>query len=84
MYRYFGLTEKVGMTLFLLAIYEKRLQLVQMILDSTMDRKRILSQKDIYGNGAIHLAVLSDSLDILKLLCKQGIAKDLTNDVWSL
>ena len=69
------------MTIFLLAVYEKRIELVQMILASAMDRRKILMQKDTYGNGAIHLAVLGNSPEIIALLLKEGIRKDLQNNV---
>lgn len=69
------------MTIFLLAICENRLELVQMILKSVMDKRKLLSQKDIYGNGIIHLAVLGNSTEILALLLAEGVQRDLKNNV---
>ena len=58
-----------------------------MILKAAMDKKKLLAQKDIYGNRATHLAVISNSPEILKMLVRYGASKDITNDVvneWTL
>ncbi len=55
-----------------------------MILNCAMDRKRLLSQKDIYGNGPVHLAVLASAPEVLRLLLKFGANRELPNNVRAL
>ncbi len=62
-------------------MYEGRLELVDMVLNAVADRAKLLSQKDIYGNSAVHLAVMSNSPDVLRLLLDCGANKELPNDV---
>lgn len=69
------------MTIFLLGIYENRLELVEKILKAVRDKRKLLSQKDIYGNGVLHLAVIGNAPEILSLLLAEGIQKELKNNV---
>eukprot|EP00826_Nyctotherus_ovalis_P018018 TRINITY_DN1534_c0_g2_i2.p1 TRINITY_DN1534_c0_g2~~TRINITY_DN1534_c0_g2_i2.p1 ORF type:complete len:179 (-),score=54.96 TRINITY_DN1534_c0_g2_i2:84-620(-) len=67
------------MTIFLLAVCENRLELVQLVLQSAVNRRELLSQCDSYGNGAIHLAVLADSSSIISFLINEGMQTDRRN-----
>ena len=69
------------MTIFLIAIFENRLDLSKMIVDSAIDKRKLLSQRDIYGNTPIHLAVLANSMEILTYLQSLGMQLDLKNNV---
>lgn len=75
------MTAKAGMTIFLLAVFENRLELVQLILQSTVSKHKILRQCDGYGNTALHLAVLSGSSGIISILVNEGLQKDRKNKV---
>ena len=69
------------MTIFLLAVYENRLELIEKILSSIMDKKALLAQKDLYGNNAVHLSVMANAPEIFSLLIKEGMQKDSKNNV---
>ena len=68
-------------TIFLLAVFEKRLTLVEMILAAAPNRKKLLSQRDLYGNYAIHLAVMQNAGDVFSLLLQHGASKESVNFV---
>ena len=68
-------------TIFLLAVYEKRVELVEMILNAAMNKKAVLHQRDLYGNQATHIAVLQNYPEVLTALLKNGASKDATNNV---
>lgn len=67
----------------MLAVYERRTELLELIIKSVMDRKSLLKQHDIYGNYATHLAVLNNFPDILDILLKIGAPKESQNFVFS-
>lgn len=69
------------MTIFLLAAFEDRLELVKLILQSAMHKGKILNQSDTYGNTALHLAVLSNSIPIISFLMNEGLQNDRKNKV---
>jgi len=69
------------MTIFLLAAFEDRLELVKLILQSVMNKGKILKQSDSYGNTALHLAVLANSPSIISFLVSEGLKKDRKNKV---
>jgi len=70
------------MTIFLLGIYENRLELINRILKAVKDKRKLLSQRDIYGNGVIHLAIIGDAPEILSELLAEGVQRDLKNNVY--
>ena len=67
------------MTIFLLAVYENRIELVHRILKCACEN--VVKQKDVHGNSALHLAVLSNSPDLLSLLISKGLKIDDKNKV---
>ena len=69
------------MTIFLLGVFEDRLELVKLILSSAMNKSVILRQKDIYNNHALHLAVLGNSAKMIEYLLQQGVDPSLKNEV---
>ena len=69
------------MTIFLLGVFEDRLELVKLILSSAMNKSVILRQKDIYDNYALHLAVLGSSAKMIEYLLQQGVEPSLKNGV---
>ncbi len=71
----------MGFTILHLAVYEKRLEFVEMILSSVApsERDTLLQQKDIYGNLPIHLAAVLDNEPILKLLNEKRDLSKSTN-----
>lgn len=69
------------MTIFLLAVFEDRLELVQIILQSVMNKRILLNQCDGYGNTALHLAVTANSFPILSILLNEGVKKNTKNKV---
>lgn len=52
---------------------------MQMILDRSRDRRALLSQKDVYWNSAVHLAVIQNTAEILGMLLQQGAPNDRAN-----
>ncbi len=69
-------------TLLLLAVMEKRMPLIQKIFENSMAPTKLLSQKDVYGNNALHLAALCQATDVVKFLLDRGANPILSNDVW--
>jgi len=69
------------MTIFLLAVFEGRLELVKLILQSSINKRKILTQCDTYGNTALHLAVIANSFDIVSILINKGLRTDKKNKV---
>ena len=49
-----------------------RIELVKMILCKNELRPKLVSQKDIYGNTALHLAMYNDSIELVKVLLDSG------------
>lgn len=45
------------------------------------DKKALLSQRDIYGNSAVHLAVIQNSPELLAALLQRGAPRDASNHV---
>ena len=68
------------MTIFLLAVFEARIELAQRILNYKLDKK-ILSQRDLFGNNALHLAVMSNSLDMVSFILNENLSLDSKNSV---
>ena len=68
-------------TIFLLAVVESRIPFVKKLLENAMSVPKLLSQKDIYGNTALHLAVLCQAKDMVKFLLERGAVTTVKNDV---
>lgn len=69
-------------TIFLLAVVEKREILVTKLIKNAMKPSHLLVQRDIYGNTALHLAVVCQSYEIVKLLLEYGSITNLENKVF--
>ena len=67
--------------MFLMAIYEKRIELVEMVLHSVKNKAKLLSQRDIYGNSPLHLAVIQNSQPLIRLLLTNGASREAINKV---
>lgn len=62
-------------------MFEKRQKLVELIMSRAGDKKALLSQRDIYGNSAVHLAVIQNSPELLAALLQRGAPRDASNHV---
>ena len=58
-----------------MAVYEKRTQFVELILQNAIDKEKLLKQKDIYGNTALHLSVIQNSSEMTKVLLSFGASR---------
>ena len=64
-----------------MASLEGRIELVKMILCKNELRPKLVSQKDIYGNTALHLAMYNDNIELVKVLLDSGSDVEVRNRV---
>ena len=69
------------MTILMLAVVQQALPLIDIILDNTQDKMGLKQQKDVYGDTALHLAVLTGSKEIIEKLLEYGFSKEAQNNV---
>jgi len=50
-------------------------------MECALEPTKLLTQRDIYGNTSLHLAVLYRTYDISKLLLENGANPDIQNEV---
>jgi ankyrin repeat protein len=65
----------------MLAVEERALPLVDIILANAQDRMALKQQKDVHGDTALHLAALTGSKEIIAKLLEYGFSKEVLNNV---
>lgn len=71
-----------GFTLFLLAVFEERINLIELLLSEEERKKGMVMHRDIYGNNALHIAAYGKNKELVKLLIDSGVDTNATNKVF--
>jgi len=56
--------------------------LLEILFKNTKFANIIKTQKDIFGNTALHLAAITNNEKMLEFLIKQGLSKEIKNKVF--